>query len=142
MTDFAAWLAARGLGDYVDVLVENEIDFDVLAELTEGNLAELGFPLGARKRLLKAIAAVDAAGRPADGPRDAERRLLTVMFCDLVGSTELSHRLDPEDLREVMRSYQDAVAGVIARYGGHVAKFPRRRCVGLLRLAASLRGPG
>ena len=113
---------------------ENGIAGDILRELTDADLKELGLNLGDRKRLLKAIAALDAgptqdpagavelAATPA-APREAERRQLTVLFCDLVGSTELSARLDPEDLREVIGAYQAACARVIARFDGHVARF-------------------
>jgi len=101
----------------------------VLPELAEDDLKELGLPLGPRKLLLKAIASLpdgqaDAPAPPsARAAGDAERRQLTILFCDLVGSTELSARLDPEDMREVISAYQKAVAGEIARYDGHVAKF-------------------
>ncbi len=132
MRDVQQWLAELGLGQYAQVFAENEIDLEVLPELTDEDLRELALPMGPRKKILKAIAALDAepsiAGdrtesvQPAQAA-DAERRQLTVMFCDLVGSTELSARLDPEDLREVMRRYQDTVAGVVARFEGHVAKF-------------------
>ncbi len=133
------WLDGLGLGQYASVFTENAIDLEVLPELTEADLESLGVLLGHRKKILKAIAdlltrADEAAaplretqtpGAQAPSPRvsEAERRQLTVMFCDLVGSTELSRRLDPEDLREVMRRYQDAVAGAVTRYEGYVAKF-------------------
>ncbi len=124
------WLQGLGLAKYSGLFAENEIGLDVLPDLTEVDLKDLGIPLGDRKRLLKSI--VSLSDRPAESstPKarpapsvEAERRQLTVMFCDLVGSTELSRRLDPEDLREVMRRYQDAAAGAITRYEGYVAKF-------------------
>ena len=134
--DIERWLASLALGKYAEVFAENDVDFEVLPELSDDELKELGVSLGHRKKLLKAIAALegvpapvaDAATGPgqraADRPRaEAERRQLTIMFCDLVGSTELSARLDPEDLREIMRRYQDAVAGSVTRYGGYVAKY-------------------
>ncbi|MEE8551636.1 MAG: adenylate/guanylate cyclase domain-containing protein, partial [Gemmatimonadota bacterium] len=104
-----------------------------LSELSEDDLKGIGLPLGPRRRILKAVRALDAGDRvPKESTGDdaadahtrveAERRQLTVMFCDLVGSTELSGELDPEDYREVLRTYQDACAGVVARYEGHVAK--------------------
>ena len=106
--DVVDWLRALGLGQYGDVFRENEIDDAVLADLTEGDFEKLGVPMGHRKRLLKAIATLrntEPAVRPESSapsaPRDAaERRQLTVMFCDLVGSTAMSARLDPEDMRE------------------------------------------
>ena len=108
---------------------------DVLPDLTEADLEKLGLPLGPRKKLLRAIAALVAEdfAEPADAGappqptvprrRDAERRQLTVMFVDLVGSTALSSRLDPEAMSAVLCGYQNACAGVIARFEGFVAKF-------------------
>jgi class 3 adenylate cyclase/predicted ATPase len=134
MVDVSSWLAEQGLGHHAQAFAENGIAGDILRDLTDADLKELGLNLGDRKRLLKAIAAL-AAGPARDQvataeqtmtpavPREAERRQLTVMFVDLVGSTELAGRLDPEDMREVIRSYQNAVAGEIARFEGHVAKF-------------------
>jgi class 3 adenylate cyclase len=132
MDDVGEWLRGLGLEQYGALFRANEIDTEVLPELTEIDLEKLGVPLGHRKRLVKAIAAFGAAEKvvapqpTVAGPnsRDgAERRQLTVMFCDLVGSTALTARLDPEDMHEVMCSYQDACSGVIARYEGFVAKF-------------------
>ncbi len=130
--DIASWLEELGLGKYANMFAENEITVDALPHLTQDDLKELGLPMGPRKIIAAAIADLAAptslsektgldksSGRPAE----AERRQLTVMFCDLVGSTALSQRLDPEDLREVMRRYQDTVAGVVVRFEGHVAKF-------------------
>ena len=126
------WLEEQALGQYAEVLAANDIDFEVLPELGDQDLKELGLSLGHRKKLLKAIAALsnEAGGAvptttppSTAGHTEAERRQLTVMFVDLVGSTALSARLDPEDMREVIRSYQNAVAGEIARFDGHVAKF-------------------
>ncbi|SDD87517.1 AAA family ATPase [Ruegeria marina] len=123
------WLDALDLGKYADAFAENEIVFGDLAHLTEDDLREMSLPIGPRRRVLQAIAMLGANDAPAapseaaaPGPA-AERRQLTVMFCDLVGSTALSEKLDPEDLRLVMRRYQDTVTGSVARYGGHVAKF-------------------
>ncbi len=128
--DVAAWLRDLGLGQYESRFRENEIEADVLPDLTEADLEKLGLPLGPRKRILKAIANLGEAPKTsgaenlARSPEDAaERRQLTVMFCDLVGSTALSARLDPEDMRHVIRGYQDACSGVVARYDGFVAKF-------------------
>lgn len=127
--DIDQWLERVGLGKYAPLFAENEIDFDVLNDLNEQDLKDIGIPLGARKKLMKAIAAIDARG-PAGEPDpaftargEAERRQLTVMFCDLVGSTALSTRFDPEDLREILRAYHDVCAAVIAQYGGYVAKY-------------------
>ena len=138
MGDVGQWLERLDLGQYADVFRENDIDLDLVSELTEDDLRELGLSLGHRRKLLKAIAGLsdgsDAApSAAAEGqaatrldryPRsDAERRQLTVMFCDLVGSTAMSEALDPEDLRAVIGAYQDACAGVIARYEGFIARY-------------------
>ena len=127
------WLETLGLGKYAALFSENEITVDVLPELAEADLKELGLPLGPRKLILKAIGElVDApaeitpyiVGTVAAMPMSAaERRQLTVMFVDLVGSTALSARLDPEEMGAVLRGYQNAVAGEVARFDGHVAKF-------------------
>jgi predicted ATPase/class 3 adenylate cyclase len=126
--DVREWLAALGMGAYADQFATNDIEFDLLGDLDDSDLRDIGVSsLGHRKRILRAIAdgegIRDETNPGAATPRAAERRLLTVMFCDLVGSTALSRRLDPEDLRDVMRRYQDAVAGAVTRYGGHVAKY-------------------
>jgi len=134
--DIPAWLTSLGLERYAQAFRDAEVTADVLPDLTEADLEKLGMPLGPRKKVLKAIASLGsghqpapaeaAAGppqRPASRLRDAERRQLTVMFIDLVGSTALSAKLDPEDMREVIRAYQNAVAGEITRFEGHVAKF-------------------
>src|SRR5262252_9220237 len=129
--DVGGWLKSLGLGQYEALFRASEIDADILPELTEVDLEKLGVPLGHRKRLLRAISGLAtaeplAAPSASTGakPHDAaERRQLTVMFCDLVGSTALSTRFDPEELREELRAYQNAVSGVVARYDGFVAKF-------------------
>lgn len=125
MSDIREWLNNSGLGEYAENFEREKVELGDLTDLTDADLAGLGLPLGPRKRLLRAIAErPDEPATEAPRPlRDAERRQLTVMFCDLVGSTELSHRLDPEDLRDVLRRYQDAVASAVTRYGGHVAKY-------------------
>ena len=134
MLNVARWLAEQGLGHHAEAFAANGIGGDILRELTDVDLRELGLNLGDRKRLLKAIAALDAGstdapaetGEPCATPaisHEAERRRLTVMFVDLVGSTALSATLDPEDMREVIRAYQNTVAGEIGRFEGHVAKF-------------------
>ena len=128
--DVAVWLRDIGLQQYEALFRENDIDAEVLSDLTDADLEKIGVSLGHRKRLLKAVAALasPAAPLPAATPIPpvadaAERRQLTVMFSDLVGSTALSARLDPEDMREVIRAYQDACSGAVARYDGFVAKF-------------------
>ena len=123
--DVGGWLRSLGLGQYEALFRASEIDADILRELTDVDLKELGVPLGHRKRLLRAIvglAVAETSAAPAAStgakPHDvAERRQLTVMFCDLVGSTALSTRFDPEELREEIRAYQNTVSGVVARYG-------------------------
>jgi class 3 adenylate cyclase len=124
--DVPAWLDALGLGGYAATFADQAIDGDTLAELSEHDLAQLGMPLGHRKRLLRAIALLAPAPKEAARPpghADAQRRQLTVMFVDLVGSTPLAAELDPEDLREVVGAYQDCCTRVIERFEGHVAKF-------------------
>jgi class 3 adenylate cyclase len=135
--DIASWLGRLGLERYEEAFRDNAIDAEVLPELTDADLEKLGVVLGHRKRLLRAIAALRAGatapaslpGAPVEAaPRarraaEAERRQLTVLFCDLVGSTELSARLDPEAMREVLRTYQNAVAAEATRFEGHIAKY-------------------
>ncbi|HZU90438.1 MAG TPA: adenylate/guanylate cyclase domain-containing protein, partial [Stellaceae bacterium] len=129
--DVGGWLRSLGLGRYEALFRASEIDADILPELTDVDFEKLGVPLGHRKRLLRAIsglAAAETSAAPSAStgaqPQDAaERRQLTVMFCDLVGSTALSVRFDPEELREEIRAYQNAVSAVVARYDGFVAKY-------------------
>jgi class 3 adenylate cyclase/predicted ATPase len=131
--DLGVWLRKLGLAQYEAIFRENAIDADVLHDLTEDHLSEMGLPLGARLKLLKAISAlapgaervgptphIASASEPADA---AERRQVTVMFSDLVGSTALSARMDPEDLREVIAAYHECVAEVMRRYNGFVAQY-------------------
>jgi class 3 adenylate cyclase/tetratricopeptide (TPR) repeat protein len=130
------WLEEIGLGQHADVFAANDIDLDLLGELSDDDLKELGLSLGHRRRLLRAIsersaqdlpAAIPAEGAAVTGSdepvREAERRQLTVLFCDLVGSTELSRQHDPEDLRELIRHYQNAISGAVVRHSGYVANF-------------------
>jgi class 3 adenylate cyclase/tetratricopeptide (TPR) repeat protein len=128
------WLARLGLEQYTAVFADNHVDREVLPDLTDADLEKLGVTLGHRKKMMKAIAALRSGVEPARGISDqspadqskggdAERRQLTVMFCDLVGSTALSEHLDPEQLRELLARYQDACAAVIDRYGGHIARY-------------------
>ena len=134
------WLSHLGLGKYVEAFVQNDVDLRALPHVTEADLQELGVSLGHRKIIL---AAINELGQPKlDGlppnslhaekseplvepPTEpaADRRLLSVLFCDLVGSTALSARLDPEDMHELTRRYQNSVAGAITRFGGYVAKY-------------------
>ncbi len=129
MSDLIEWLTRRKLLNLEAVLVENEIDLDVLFDLTDEDLREIGLSLGARKRLRTAIEAsepdqsVSDATSATDIKRDAERRHLTTLFVDLVGSTALSARFDPEDMSEVIKRYQNTVAGIVTRYEGNVAKY-------------------
>ena len=121
MADILQWLTMQGLEKLAPIFVEHEIDFDTLPLLTEADVRELGLPLGPRRKLLAALGVL--RGGEMSPPRDeAERRQLTVMFVDLADSTALAARLDPEAMRDVLRSYQNAVAGEITRVGGHVAK--------------------
>ena len=124
MQQIADWLEKLGLGQYALRFAENGIDLDVVPELTDQDFDRLGVVLGHRRKMLRAIAELNRAELVAGPTRrhDAERRHLTVMFCDLVGSTALSARLDPEDMWEVIRAYRAACARVIATYDGIIAR--------------------
>jgi class 3 adenylate cyclase/predicted ATPase len=128
----AAWLEAQGFGQYAELFAGHAIDREALVGLTDDHLKELGLPLGHRIKLLKAIQefrepegppTADHVVTAAPRPPEAERRQLTVLFCDLVGSTELSAQLDPEDLGQVIRAYHGVCAEMVERWGGHVAKY-------------------
>ena len=131
--DIAAWLQGLGLERYVPAFRDNEIDWEVLPKLTSEDLKEIGVAaVGHRRKLLGAIAALGAVAPAAavaavvsgaSAPADAERRQLTVMFCDLVGSTPLSARFDPEDLREIVGAYHRCVSDTVGRFAGFVAKY-------------------
>jgi class 3 adenylate cyclase len=130
--DVGIWLQGLGLEQYETLFRENDIDAEVLGDLTDGDLEKIGVSLGHRKRLLKAAVAFAAGPAPAPPaaataiPRiadAAERRQVTVMFSDLVGSTALSARMDPEDLREVIAAYQKCVSQTVRHFGGFVAKY-------------------
>ncbi len=137
MRDVSAWLQELGLGKYAKAFRDNEIDFDSLPYITEQMLAQIGLPVGPRAKLLAAISqltfsrASDSENKPdasvrfelAVEQRPAERRQITVMFCDLVNSTKLARGLDPEDLKSVMQAYQEACGAVIERYQGHVSQY-------------------
>jgi class 3 adenylate cyclase/predicted ATPase len=130
--DLADWLRSLGLGQYEAAFRENDIDLEVLPELTEADFEKLGVSLGHRKRLLKAIAGLNVAAGESSASSTmissppagaAERRQLTVMFCDLVGSAGMSARLDPEDVRAIIGGYHKCCASLIAGNGGFVAKY-------------------
>jgi class 3 adenylate cyclase len=135
--DVGDWLRSLGLAQYEAAFRDNKVDGKILPKLTAEDLKDLGVAaVGHRRAILAAIEELSnptAVTKPASTANPAsptltstdaaERRQLTVMFCDLVGSTALSARLDPEDMRQVIRAYQDAVSGVVARYDGFVAKF-------------------
>jgi class 3 adenylate cyclase len=131
--DIDGWLRGIGLGQYIELFRANDVDGEVLPKLTADDLISMGVTsVGHRRKLLQAIAALGAeaaAARPtvasgdATAHADAERRQLTVMFCDLVDSTALSSQLDPEDYREIIAAYHRAVAASVARLDGFVAKY-------------------
>ena len=147
--DVADWLGRLGLGQYAPAFAANDIDGEVLPELTAEDLIGLGVAsIGHRRKLLAAIAALRSGapepvietppGNPLPNPppragegrvgAEAERRQLSVMFCDLVGSTPLSARHDPEDLREIVGAYHRCVADTVARFAGFVAKYMGDGC--------------
>lgn len=130
MKPIAEWLASIGLSEYAERFVENAIDLSVLCDLTEQDLKDLGVLLGHRRKMLRAISELKGQAPPATPiaaeppPRDrAERRQLTVMFCDLVGSSALSARLDPEDLRAVIGAYHACIAEIISNNEGVIARY-------------------
>ena len=133
MQQIADWLRKLGMSEYAQLFADNSIDdVSILRDLTDQDLKDVGVPLGHRRKMLRAIAELSGAApaapqptaQPELKPQDvAERRQLTVMFCDLVGSTALSARMDPEDLRDVISAYQTACVKVIQTYDGLVAKF-------------------
>ncbi|WP_414710129.1 adenylate/guanylate cyclase domain-containing protein, partial [Pseudorhodoplanes sp.] len=132
INDVGEWLRQHGLGQYAKVFTDHHIDCTLLSELTEGDLEQLGLSLGHRKILRKAL---DAEGRlpvtardfrgEANHPsqREAEHRHMTVLFCDMVESTQLSERLEPEDLQILIAAYREACGAAIKRYGGWVARY-------------------
>ncbi|WP_425046226.1 adenylate/guanylate cyclase domain-containing protein [Primorskyibacter sp. S87] len=129
MSDLGKWLSQQGLGKLEELLTENDIDLDVIFDLTDEDMREIGLSLGARKRLRAAIedkqpsAPTSDASEADNTAREAERRHMTTLFVDLVGSTAMSARLDPEDMSDVIKRYQNIVAGIVTRYEGHVAKY-------------------
>src|SRR5260370_7751372 len=139
-TDLTEWLGRHGLGQYAKTFAENNIEYSVLPDLTENDLEKLGVEwLGHRKKLVREIEGLTGA-RQATGTttavsnatvvppsleqhREAEFRQITVMFCDLVGSTQLSEKLDPEDLQKLIDAYRIECSTAIGRYGGEVARY-------------------
>ena len=135
--DIGGWLRSLGLEEYETAFRENKVDAAVLPKLTAEDLKDLGVgAVGDRRKLLEAIADLRLGTKPELVPSEApstiaepakdtaaERRQVTVMFSDLVGSTALSARMDPEDLREVISAYQKCVAETVRRFGGFVAKY-------------------
>ena len=151
--DVGEWLRSLGLAQYEEKFRDNKIDADVLPELTADDLKDIGVSaVGDRRRLLAAIAALTSATRPAKAsaiPHEpesskapqvsVERRPIAVMFCDLVGSTELAVSLDPEDWRNLVSVYLDEASAVVSGLGGHVLK---RLGDGLMVGGAARRSPG
>ena len=131
MEEIADWLEKLGMSEYTQCFTEHRIDVSVLRHLTDQDLKDIGMPFGHRRKILAAIgeltAIAPATPKFASGTGldtdTAERRQVTVMFSDLVGSTALSARMDPEDLREVISAYQKCVAETVRRFGGFVAKY-------------------
>jgi len=130
MTGVAEWLASLGLSEYAQCFAENAVDLSVVPDLTEQDLKDLGVFLGHRRKMLRAIAGMKApvVAEPEPAPRpvprtDAERRQLTILCCDLVGSSELAVRLDPEDLRRVIGAYHACIKEVVALYQGIIARY-------------------
>src|SRR5215475_10378201 len=124
MTPIEEWLGSLGLSEYADRFAENRIGLSILQDLTDQDLKEIGVVLGDRRRILRAIAELattvsatpQLAAAPESKPWDeAERRQVTVMFSDLVGSTALATRMDPEDLREIVSVFQKCVAETVGR---------------------------
>lgn len=135
MTEIRAWLESIGCAKYADAFEANDITLELLGDLHDADLKELGLSIGDGKRFMRAVAELarssgesthEAPAAPAEchAPAlHAERRRLTVMFVDLVGSTDLSSRLDPEEWSDVLREYQNMVAGLVTRFEGHIAQY-------------------
>ena len=123
-----AWLEAHQLSTLLPILRQHDVDKDILHDLTPADLVEMGLSLGDRKRLMKALGiGAEKAGQappaPKPGIASAERRQITVLFCDLVGSSRLTAMLDPEESRSIIRGYRAVVAAEVERLGGHVAQY-------------------
>ena len=136
--DIGQWLRGLGLQSYEQAFCDNGVDLDVLRHLTAEDLKEIGVSaVGHRRKILHAVAEFAAAQPQAADlkiPHRAERRQLTVMFCDLVGSTALSARFDPEDLQELLRAYFARIDEVAGSHGGFVAKYLGDGALDLLRV--------
>ena len=156
--NLADWLGECGLGQYARAFAENHIEYGVLRYLTDDDLKSLGVSLlGHRKKLLKAIEALEvnqqqseAVGAVAQGGKEgvspaetheSEVRQITVIFSDLVGSTELSEKLDPEDLRTLIDAYRDTCSAAIKRYEGRVANFAGDGVMAVLSLVPAIIRP-
>jgi class 3 adenylate cyclase len=130
MRGIAEWLESIGLPEYAPRFAENGVDLSVLRDLTDQDLKDLGVLLGHRRKILRAIAELEDGARFKSAlavaeprrPDEGERRHLTVMFCDLVGSTALAARLDPEDMRSLIGAYHTCITEVISRYHGKIAR--------------------
>src|SRR6202022_2704735 len=125
MQGIAEWLASLGMSEYTERFVENRVDLAALRDLTDQDLKDLGVFLGNRRKMLRAITELHdlsptKAATELPRQNEAERRQLTVVFCDLVGSTALSARLDPEDLRGIIAAYHKCVAETVGRFDGFV----------------------
>ena len=132
MTELQAWLKDLGLEQYAGILADNDIDFDILSDLAESDLEKLGFTLGHRRKLMRALAARPPASEKSETANEskappssaetqtAERRQVTVLFSDLVGSTALANTVDPEEMSLLIRRYQDVCAGAIVRFDGFI----------------------
>ena len=130
MSDINPWLQSLGLEKYREVFASNDIDLTIAPELTEQDLEKLGLSLGHRRKFIAAAAKLRSGtaipadgGAPAQLAHQVQRRQVTVVFTDLVGSTALASQLDPEDLDQLLRGYRDACTGVIARFDGHIAQY-------------------
>ena len=134
MSAIELWLKSIGLEKYVEVFAKHDVDLDVVPDLSEQDLATLGLSLGDRRRFISAAAKLRAGGArttggvtqedaPEPGATRVERRQVTVVFSDLVGSTGLASQLDPEDMSRLLQQYRDVCAAVISRYDGHVAQY-------------------
>src|SRR5579872_812349 len=119
------WLERAGLSEYADLLVSHRIDLEAVPNLTEPELAKLGVPLGDRKRLRRAMESLlaEAGNGHAQANVVAERRQLTVMFCDMVGSTLLSAQFDPEDVRDIIAGFRETCVRVVNHYEGFAARY-------------------
>src|SRR5260370_14639671 len=124
MAELESWLRSIGLGKQIELFRANDIDLDIASHLTEADLIGLGLSLGDRRRLMRAIATlakgdVATSAPPTPSSVTAERRRLTIMFCDLVGSTDMAMQLDPEDVGAIIKRYSETAWRACARLRGH-----------------------